>query len=338
MGKLIDHTDEVGRPYREVDRKAAPEVGVEVRPDAGGSWDVRLTVRRFRFSPAGTAARATVGRGVAHVLVDGRLVGRLRAPEFRLSARLVPHGTHHVTARLYADDGTVWAVGGKPVQSTADITASPPTPTTPAPTPALPDAPCPSGPSSAGSVAGRAGSVGTAVAVGRTGSVGTASVVGRAGSTGTAGVVGVRVLAGGVGTASVVGRAGSTGTAGDGRPVGGIGTAIVASAADGAGTASNASAPGLPCPNGTASVARAAGPVGAAGIDRAADGVRAVGSAVPAAVSDATAATASPGSGDMRGLAATRWGACTRVVQLDRVMVGLRACGLAAPWGPYGLR
>ncbi len=129
MGKLIDHTDEEGRPYREVDKKAAPEVGVEVRPDEAGSWDVRLTVHRFRFSPAGTAARAAVGRGLAHLLVDGRLVSRLRAPEFHLSARLVPHGTHHVTARLYADDGTVWAVSGKPVQSTADITASAPTPT-----------------------------------------------------------------------------------------------------------------------------------------------------------------------------------------------------------------
>lgn len=123
-GRLLDHTDEEGRHYREVDKKHAPDVGVEVRPDAGGSWDVRLTVRRFRFSPSGTAARATAGRGLVHLLVDGRLVCRLRTPEYRLAARLVPHGTHHVTARLYADDGTVWAVHGKPVQSTADITVS----------------------------------------------------------------------------------------------------------------------------------------------------------------------------------------------------------------------
>ncbi|MGW4277258.1 nuclear transport factor 2 family protein, partial [Streptomyces seoulensis] len=128
VGKVIDHTDEEGRPYREVARQEAPEVGVEVRPDADGSWDVRLTVRRFRFSPAGTAARAAAGRGLARLLVDGRPVGRLRAPDYRLSARLVPRGTHHVTARLYADDDTVWAVSGSAVQSTADITASGPAP------------------------------------------------------------------------------------------------------------------------------------------------------------------------------------------------------------------
>ncbi|MFF9409328.1 hypothetical protein ACF1B0_27985 [Streptomyces anandii] len=127
-GRLLDHTDEAGRRYREVGRESAPEVGVEVQPDAGGGWDLRLTVRRFRFSPAGTAARAVAGRGLAHLLVDGRLVCRLRTPEYHLAARLVPRGTHHVTARLYADDETVWAVKGKPVQSTADVTSSEPGP------------------------------------------------------------------------------------------------------------------------------------------------------------------------------------------------------------------
>jgi hypothetical protein len=64
------------------------------------------------------------GRGVARLYVDGRTVARLRTAECRLAGRLVPRGTHHITARLYADDGTVWAVRGKPIESTADITAS----------------------------------------------------------------------------------------------------------------------------------------------------------------------------------------------------------------------
>lgn len=127
VGKVLDDTDDQGRHYREVGESDAPEVGIEVQPDPDGGdrgWDVRLTVRNFRFSPAGTPQRAVAGRGLAHLYVDDRLVARLRGPGHRLPAELVPRGTHQVTVRLYADDGTVWAVGDRPVESTADITAS----------------------------------------------------------------------------------------------------------------------------------------------------------------------------------------------------------------------
>ncbi|WP_328870277.1 hypothetical protein OHT76_09300 [Streptomyces sp. NBC_00287] len=124
VGELLDDADEEGRLYREVDKDEAPEVGIEVQPNSDDSWDVRLTVRGFRFSPAGTKEMPVAGQGLAHLYLDGRLIARLRAPEHRLPAELVPRGTHHVTARLYADDGTVWAVDGEPIESTADITAS----------------------------------------------------------------------------------------------------------------------------------------------------------------------------------------------------------------------
>lgn len=126
VGKVLDDTDNEGRHYREVDDGDAPEVGIEVQPDPDddGGWDIRLTLRDFRFSPAGAKARAVAGRGLAHVFVDGRLVTRLRTPECRLAPGLVPRGTHQVTVRLYADDGTVWAVDGDPVESTAALTAS----------------------------------------------------------------------------------------------------------------------------------------------------------------------------------------------------------------------
>ncbi|MFF5368441.1 hypothetical protein [Streptomyces sp. NPDC013187] len=128
VGKILEDRDQGGQPLREVVPEGAPDVGIEVQPDAAGGWDVRLTVRNFRFSPAGAAARAVAGRGLAHLFVDGRPVTRLRTSTYRLDARLVPRGTHHVTARLHADDGTVWAVDGRPVESTADITASEPGP------------------------------------------------------------------------------------------------------------------------------------------------------------------------------------------------------------------
>lgn len=124
VGELLDDSDEQGRLYREVDDDQAPEVRVEVQPNADDSWDVRLTVSDFRFSPAGTKESPVAGRGLAQLYLDGRLIARLRGPEYRLPAELVPRGTHHVTARLYADDGTVWAADGEPIESTADLTAS----------------------------------------------------------------------------------------------------------------------------------------------------------------------------------------------------------------------
>jgi hypothetical protein len=96
VGKILDETDKEGRHYR-----------------------------------AAAKAEAVAGRGVALLSLDGRTLATLRTAEYHLTGDLVPRGTHHITARLYADDRTAWAVGGKPVESTADITASgaAPTPT-----------------------------------------------------------------------------------------------------------------------------------------------------------------------------------------------------------------
>ncbi|WP_369221933.1 hypothetical protein AB5J52_09975 [Streptomyces sp. R39] len=145
VGKILDKTDAGGRHYRELDKKRAPEVDTVVTPDAAGGWDVRLDVHRFRFSQAGGAAKAVLGRGLAYLFVDGGLVTRLRTAAYHLPAGLVPHGTHHITARLYADDGTVWAVQGKPVESTADVTASGAETATPSAPPATPGTPLAAG-------------------------------------------------------------------------------------------------------------------------------------------------------------------------------------------------
>ncbi|QIJ61808.1 hypothetical protein [Streptomyces sp. JB150] len=125
VGRVLEDRDEDGRPYRQVDEEYAPEVGIEVQPDReGDGWRVRLSLRGFRLSPAGAPQKAVAGRGTVRLHVDGRFVTELRTPEYRLPGRLVPRGTHHVTARLHADDGTVWSVDGEPVEATADITVS----------------------------------------------------------------------------------------------------------------------------------------------------------------------------------------------------------------------
>ncbi|MFI1210956.1 nuclear transport factor 2 family protein [Streptomyces sp. NPDC020802] len=129
VGEVLEDTDEEGRHYREVDEKSAPRVDVEIQPADDDGWDVRLTVRDFSFSPAGTRGAAEQGRGYALLRLDGRPLSQLRGPVHHLSGGVVSRGTHQVTVRLHADDDTVWAVDGEPVGSTADITVSDPGPT-----------------------------------------------------------------------------------------------------------------------------------------------------------------------------------------------------------------
>ena len=129
VGKVLKDTDEEGRHYREIDEKSAPEVAIEIQPDADGDgWDVRLTVHDFRFSPAGTRKTPEPGRGHALLRLDGRPLTFLRGPTHHIDGSLVRRGTHQVAVRLHADDDTVWAVDGEPVGSTADITVSGPGP------------------------------------------------------------------------------------------------------------------------------------------------------------------------------------------------------------------
>jgi hypothetical protein len=126
-GEVLSRTDAEGHHYRRVPAEDAPEIGLIVKPRTGpaGGWEVRIWVRRFRLSPHGTPARAVQHRGYARLYLDGRRLARLRAVDYRLPGTRLHRGTHHLTARLYADDHTVWAVADKPVEATADLTASP---------------------------------------------------------------------------------------------------------------------------------------------------------------------------------------------------------------------
>ncbi|MFF3494260.1 hypothetical protein ACFYWS_23235 [Streptomyces sp. NPDC002795] len=126
-GEVLSRTDSAGHHYRRIPTEGAPGIGLIVKPQTGpaGGWEVRIWVRRFRLSPHGTPARAVEGRGYARLYLDGRRLARLRAVDYRLPGTRLHRGTHRLTARLYADDHTVWAVADKPVEATADVTASP---------------------------------------------------------------------------------------------------------------------------------------------------------------------------------------------------------------------
>ncbi|MGY3335421.1 hypothetical protein ACVW0K_001520 [Streptomyces filamentosus] len=144
-GTLLAARDESGHRLRELPAADAPSVRAEARPDTEGGWNVHLTVERFRFTPESTGGGALAGRGHARLLVDGREAARAYGPWFH-----VPSGAHTLTVRLYADDHTVWATAGTPVQTTLTLTPSAQSPSVQPPSAETPSAGASSGvPSSA---------------------------------------------------------------------------------------------------------------------------------------------------------------------------------------------
>ncbi|WP_405494568.1 cupredoxin domain-containing protein [Streptomyces sp. NBC_00096] len=144
VGTLLAADDGAGHRLREVPAKGAPEVRLAARPDSEDGWNLQLAVTNFRFTPDSAGGAALPGAGHAHLELDGRKLARLYGPWFHLPAAQVPEGAHTLTVRLYADDHTAWAVAGKPVEATLQLTAASaqPTHTHPAatPPPASPEA------------------------------------------------------------------------------------------------------------------------------------------------------------------------------------------------------
>ncbi|WP_199920544.1 hypothetical protein [Streptomyces katrae] len=125
-GTLLEARDPTGHRLRQVPAEGAPQVQLAARPDSEDGWNLQLTVKNFRFTPDSTGGAALPGAGHAHLELDGRKLARLYGPWFHLPAAQVPEGAHTLTVRLYADDHTAWTVAGKPVEGTAQLTATAP--------------------------------------------------------------------------------------------------------------------------------------------------------------------------------------------------------------------
>ncbi|MFE2547728.1 hypothetical protein ACFXGI_04130 [Streptomyces sp. NPDC059355] len=123
VGTLLDAQDPASHRLREVPTEGAPQVQLAARPDSEDGWNLQLTVKNFRFTPDSTGGAALPGAGHAHLELDGRKLARLYGPWFHLPAAQVPEGAHTLTVRLYADDHTAWAVAGKAIEGTLQLSA-----------------------------------------------------------------------------------------------------------------------------------------------------------------------------------------------------------------------
>ncbi|MYY01510.1 MULTISPECIES: hypothetical protein [unclassified Streptomyces] len=122
-GRLLSTDDGDGHRLRQVGADGAPGVSITVRADSEDGWNVHLTVRNFRFTPDSVGGAALAGRGHAQLFLDGHPLARVYGTWFHLPESLLSAagGGTRLTAGLYADDHTAWAVGSTPVRAAATL-------------------------------------------------------------------------------------------------------------------------------------------------------------------------------------------------------------------------
>jgi len=115
------HADRVEEQqlYRVADHEQAPSVALEVVPDAGDGYLVRLEVDRFAFAPESVYGSHVPGEGHAHLYVDGQQIARLYAPVYHLPE--LPPGTHSVAVTLSTNDHRLYMQDGEVIRSEVEV-------------------------------------------------------------------------------------------------------------------------------------------------------------------------------------------------------------------------
>lgn len=94
-------------------------VALDVAPEPGGGYLVRVDAEGFRFSPAESGGDHVAGEGHAHLYVDGEQVARLYAPVHHLTD-LAP-GRRTITVALSTNDHRLYARDGEVLRSERTI-------------------------------------------------------------------------------------------------------------------------------------------------------------------------------------------------------------------------
>lgn len=97
-----------------------PTVSFTITKDAVGGYDLHVETTNFAFTPELINTDAIPDQGHAHLYIDGQLT-ILLAPWYHIAA-LAP-GIHTIAVSLNANDHSVFAVHGQPIQATEQFTA-----------------------------------------------------------------------------------------------------------------------------------------------------------------------------------------------------------------------
>ena len=96
-------------------------VRIQVTKDPMKGWNLQVRTRAFRWAPQRASSMHRSGEGHAHLYIDGVKITRLYGPWFYL--RDLAPGRHQIKVTLNGNDHGDYVRNGKPVASTAVVTA-----------------------------------------------------------------------------------------------------------------------------------------------------------------------------------------------------------------------
>lgn len=110
-----DHAHKHGQAQVIPEGENAPTVDVVLHKDAVAGWNLEIVTTNFSFSPKTVNQPNELGKGHAHVYVNGEKLARIYAPWMHIGS--LPAGEATVSVSLNANDHSSLSVGDKPLSA-----------------------------------------------------------------------------------------------------------------------------------------------------------------------------------------------------------------------------
>jgi hypothetical protein len=114
-----DHAHKHGSAQVIPEGEDAPTVDLVMHKDAMSGWNLEIITTNFTFSPETVNQSNELGKGHAHVYVNGKKLARIYAPWMHIGS--LPAGETTVSVSLNANDHSSLSVGDKPLSAETTI-------------------------------------------------------------------------------------------------------------------------------------------------------------------------------------------------------------------------
>ncbi len=96
-----------------------PAIKIKLQPDAKSGWNLQIITENFEFAPDQVNQPHQMGKGHAHLYIDGKKIGRLYAHWRHISALSV--GKHQIKVTLNTNDHQDYAKNGVVIGAALEI-------------------------------------------------------------------------------------------------------------------------------------------------------------------------------------------------------------------------